>query len=291
MLDINWNLYKVFCTVAKSKNYAEAAEKLNISVSTISIHIKNLEDILNIKLFHRGNDGIRLTERGEELFEILNNGMESINIAEKMVNDKNDLSNGEVSIACPSHLTAYLLMDSIEEVKKDYPMLDVKVRCGSNFNEMIELLENHKIDFLITDMLPNTSKDIVVKEIKEINNIFVSKQPIKIKEIKELEKYNYITNFNDTNTVINLIKKLKEYNVNISSKMECDTTEIRVDAVKRNLGIGYIMKEAVKNELENQELYEVEIPIKLPTVKINLIYKKGYLTKADKEFIKKYLKI
>ena len=291
MLDINWNLYKVFCTVAKSKNYAEAAEKLNISVSTISVHVKNLEDILNIKLFNRGNDGIRLTERGEELFEILNNGMESINMAEKMVNDKNDLSNGEIIIACPSHLTAYLLMDSIEEAKKEYPMLKVKVRCSPNFNEMIELLENHKIDFLLTDMLQDMPKSIVVKEIKEINNIFVSKQPIIIKELKELENYSYIMNFNDTNTVRNLIEKLREYNVNIYPKMECDTTEIRVDAVKRNLGIGYIMKEAVKNELENKELYEVELPIKLPSVKINLIYKKGYLTKADKEFIKKYLKV
>lgn len=43
MSDINLNLYKIFCTVAESKNYKEASEKLFITESTVSSHIKNLE--------------------------------------------------------------------------------------------------------------------------------------------------------------------------------------------------------------------------------------------------------
>ena len=43
-------------------------------------------------------------------------------------------------------------------------------------------------------------------------------------------------------------------------------------------------------ELENKELYEVELPIKLPKIKLNLVHLKGELTKVDKKFIKEYLK-
>ena len=50
------------------------------------------------------------------------------------------------------------------------------------------------------------------------------------------------------------------------------------------------MKEAVKNELEKKELYEVEMPIELPKMIVNLIYIKGEITRADKKFIKEYLK-
>ena len=60
--------------------------------------------------------------------------------------------------------------------------------------------------------------------------------------------------------------------------------------MKEGLGVGYVMKQAVKEELKKGELYEVEIPIKLPKSKINLIYMEGKLTKADKKFIKEYLK-
>ena len=66
--------------------------------------------------------------------------------------------------------------------------------------------------------------------------------------------------------------------------------EVRVDAVKRNMGIAYVIKKSVKRELEAKELYEVELPIKLPSVKLNLIYLKGELSKVSKSFIKNYLR-
>ena len=72
--------------------------------------------------------------------------------------------------------------------------------------------------------------------------------------------------------------------------MKCDTTEIRVEAVMNGLGIAYVMKEAVKKQLENRELYEVEVPMELPKLSINLVYIKDMLTQVDKKFIKKYLK-
>ena len=72
--------------------------------------------------------------------------------------------------------------------------------------------------------------------------------------------------------------------------MQYDITELRINAVKSGLGIGYVMKEAVKNKLENKELYEVKLPIELPISEINLIYIKEQLTQSDKKFIKNYLK-
>ena len=72
--------------------------------------------------------------------------------------------------------------------------------------------------------------------------------------------------------------------------MMCDATEIRVEAVKRNMGIAYVIKEAVKNELAKKELYEVELPIELPSIKLKLVYLTGELSKIDKKFIKEYLK-
>ena len=50
------------------------------------------------------------------------------------------------------------------------------------------------------------------------------------------------------------------------------------------------MKESVKEALKKKEVYEVKIPIKFPTSKINLMYLKEQLNKADKQFIKEYLK-
>ena len=289
MSNVNLNLYRIFCKVAQSKSYSEAAEKLGLSVPNVSTQISNLEEQLNLKLFNRENKGVTLTENGKELYEIVNKSISGFDFAEKLAKDKNDISSGCIKIGCPSHFTSYLLMEKIEKVKRDYPDLNIKIICEVDTNKMLELLQNHKVDFAITDTPINSAK-IEVQKLLTISNIFVSKAPLKIMDIKELENLNCILNLEDTKSTKQLKEILEQNDVSIQADFMCDATEIRVEAVKRNMGIAYVIKEAVKKKLTNNELYEVELPIELPSIDLNLIYLSGELTKIDKRFIKEYLK-
>ena len=289
MSNVNLNLYRIFCKVAQSKSYSEASERLGSSVANVSTQISNLEEQLNLKLFNRESKGVTLTTDGQELYDIVNKSISSFDFAEKMAKDKNDMESGCLKIGCASHFTSYYLMEKIEKVKKDFPKLNVKIVCEVDTNKMLELLKNHKVDFAITDA-EISSSNVETKELLKINNIFVSKAPLKISDIKELEKLNCILNLENTRATKQLKETLNKNNISIQADMMCDATEIRVDAVKRNMGIAYVIKEAVKNELNNKELYEVELPIELPSIKLNLVYLTGELTKIDKKFIKEYLK-
>ena len=289
MSNVNLNLYRIFCKVAQSKSYSEAAEKLGLSVPNVSKQISSLEEQLDLKLFNRESKGVTLTIDGQELYEIVNKSISSFDFAEKMAKDKNDMESGCIKIGCPSHFTNYFLMEKIERVKKDFPKLNVEIVCEVDMNKMLELLQNHKIDFAIVDAEINNSR-VEVQELLTINNLFVSKAPLKISNIKELEDLNCILNLKNTKATQQLKEILEKNNVYLNENMMCDATEIRVDAVKRNMGIAYVIKEAVKKEIEQKELYEVELPIELPSIKLNLIYLSGELTKIDKTFIKEYLK-
>lgn len=291
MYDISINLYRTFCVVAKSKNYADASNKLHISTTAISKNIRQLESILGTTLFYREKDGVILTGAGNEFFKRAEEGLAILNLAEKLIIQKNDLATGEISIGCPSHLTSFYLMDCIEKAKIDYPGLKINLISGSNFTEMMQMLQEHKIDFIIdTTQVDTNYNNINVEELKEVENILISNTQIKINNLKDLESQKYILNFEYSSTTKKLKNILKQYDVEIEANIQNDITELRVNATKRGLGIGYVMKEAVKKELESKELYEVELPIKLPISKINLIYIKEQLTPSDKKFIKNYLK-
>lgn len=289
MSNVNLNLYRIFCKVAESKSYSEAAEKLNLTVSNVSTQISNLESQLDLKLFNRETKGVTLTEEGQELYEIVNKSISSFDFAEKLAKDKNNIDKGIVKIGCPSHYTNYYLMDKIEKAKEEHPNLEVIVLCELDKTKMINMLKDHEIDFIISDM-NFESENIVIKEIKTMQNIFVSKTPITITNIKELEQLNCILNFESSKTTKELKELLKQYDINLTSTFACDATENRVEAVKRNFGIGYVIKDSVNEELNNKELYEVKLPIELPKVKLNLIYIKDEISKVGKEFIKEYLK-
>ncbi len=291
MSNINLNLYNIFRVVAQSKSYSEASEKLNITIPAISIAISKLEKLLGIPLFLREKDGVKLTPKGKQLYKHVNEGLEKLDFGEKLISDKNDLESGEILIGCPSHVANFYLMEKIEKAKKDFPNLRIKLIAGASSNEMFQLLRDNTLDFII-DIYANEilGKDIVTTEIEEINNIFVSKNPIEIKNLSELESLKYILNFDYTFSSRKLMEALSKHNITIESTMECDITELRIDAVKKGLGIAYVLKDMVEKELTNKEVFEVKLPIELPKTSINLTYIKGQLTELDEKFIKKYLK-
>ena len=290
MLDINMNLYKVFYKVAQYKSYSDASDKMMISKSAISNYIKKLEEQLNTKLFYRENSGVRLTKEGEELFKYVEKSMELIENGEKNLLQKSNLETGEISVAALSHIAEFYLMPRIEKIKKEHKALNIKLVTASTGEELLRLLENHKVDFILdSTKLDINNSQIVNEKVKDIENIFISKDPIQIKKLKDLEKYDFILGLEYTSTSKRLVRKLKENGVHINSTLEIDITELKISAVKRNLGIGYVMKDSVQKELNNKELYEVKVPMELPKSELRLRYLNGQLGKLDKKFIKDYL--
>lgn len=60
------NLARTFLMVAETGSFIEAAEKLNITQSTVSARIKGLEELLGRPLFERSKSGAELTAAGEQ---------------------------------------------------------------------------------------------------------------------------------------------------------------------------------------------------------------------------------
>ena len=290
-MNINLNLYRTFLIVAQSKSYADAGNKLNISKTAIGKNIQQLEEQLNTKLFYRESKGISLTAEGRILYNFIDKSLSEIEAGEKLIAQKNTLETGELIIGALSHIADFFIMDKIQKVTSKYPNLKVKITTGATGKYLIQLLEEHKIDFAIdSTSMDIKNKDIIREELMEVENIFVSNNPLVIDDIKDLADYRLILGSEYTHTTQELVNSLKQYDVDIKPSAEIDITELRISAAKKGIGISYVMKESVKEDLKKKEVYEVKIPIKFPTSKINLMYLKEQLNKADKQFIKEYLK-
>lgn len=291
MSDINpyWN--KIFYNVAISKSFTKASEKMGQKKSTVSRNIDLLEEELNVTLFYRDNKGVSLTADGEKYFEFVEKGLGYFEAGEKLVKSNNDIETGEIIIGSLSHISHFFLMEKVKKIKKDYPNLRIKIRTGATGKDLIQLLESHKIDFALdSTTMASKNKDIQREELKKIENIFISKAPLELKNLKELENMKLVLGLENTTTSQELTELMKKHEVIIKSDLEIDITELKVDATKMGLGLGYVMRDSVKSELENKELYEVKLPIELPKSTVNLLYLKGQLTSIDKKFIKDYLK-
>ncbi len=67
---------RVFEAAARRMSFKHAAEELNVSATAVSHQIRQLEEILDVKLFERGTRQVRLTAAGKLLFPVLRDGLD-----------------------------------------------------------------------------------------------------------------------------------------------------------------------------------------------------------------------
>lgn len=74
-------------------------------------------------------------------------------------------------------------------------------------------------------------------------------------------------------------------NVRVSPIIEVSTTDMMIDFVKRDMGVGYFVEDAIDEYLEKGTFVKLELKNELPTQEVACAYIDDYLTVAAKKFI------
>ena len=140
--DQDIRLLKVFKTVVECAGFAAAETELNISRSTISIHMANLEKRFNLKLCRRGRAGFSLTEEGTVVYKLLNELFSSLEAFRSGVNSLHIELTGELKIIVSDTICAdprSMLPAAIESFASHAPDVEVTldVRTLTDIERMI----------------------------------------------------------------------------------------------------------------------------------------------------------
>ena len=294
--DINLNLYKIFYEVALSESISDASKKMFITQSAVSKAIKKLEEDLNTNLFYRNSIGVKLTQKGEELLFYVEEAFNNLVTAKRTMIESKTLNKGKISIGVPSQIGSFYIFEDITNFHKKYPNIEITI-ISKTTTQLLKLLEQHEIDFIIDTSPINTKIDnIIIQPLIEVKNCFVAKSDTlidvdKIKTIKDLANYPLVLPIKGTDNRKQLDKVFEKNNVELNNVTNIHTSEMIAGSIKKDLGIGYIIYDVIKDNIENGEFKIIDIKEKLPKITINLVYIEKYLTIAPKFFIENYLKI
>lgn len=119
MINFSIRELEVFVAVAEANSFSRAANELVLAQSTVSAHIKGLENALNVSLFSRdAKKQIILTEKGREIFSHAKAIVEQCQILSDEVST--DPARQELSIAASTDPFEYLLPDLMAEFMKQH---------------------------------------------------------------------------------------------------------------------------------------------------------------------------
>ncbi len=281
-MNINFELYRVFYTVANTKNITKAAEELMISQPAISKSIKNLEEQLGGQLFIRTKRGVILTDEGREFYNYIKQAMEYIYNAENKFTDLINLNTGTIKIGISSTLTKEFLIPYLEEFHNKYPKIDIQIVTNLS-KELIPKLKNGLIDIIILNIVDeDLDKDINIIECKKIQDCFVVNKSYKALldnklSLKDLNNYPLILQSKGSNTRTFLDNLSRENGVVLKPIMELASYSLVVEFAKIGLGIGYVTKDYIKKELKNKELFILDIEENIPKRSIGIATSKTHL--------------
>ena len=279
-MNIDFELYRIFYTVANNGNITRASEELNISQPAISKSIKNLEQQLGGKLFIRTKRGVNLTEEGKEFYKYIKQAIEYINNAENKFTDLINLETGCIKIGISTTLTKTFLLPYLKIFHERYPKIDIQINTYLT-SDLLPKLRTGLIDLIIFNQNKDSyGNDIEIRKCKSVHDCFVVnanyKELLNRKvSLKELNNYPLILQAKGSNTREFLDDFTTKHDVKLKPNIELASYSLVVDFSKIGLGIGYVTKDYIKEELNNHELYEIDLVEKIPSRNISIAISKN----------------
>lgn len=269
-MEQNLSLYKIFNTVAQTKNISKAAKVLFISQPAISKAISKLEKELDTTLFIRTSRGVSLTNEGTILYQHTNAAFETLTIGEETLRKMNDLGMGEVHIGVTATLCKYILVPLLQDFVQEYPHIKVIIDCQAT-STTVQQLEKGQIDIGLL-IGSSTLKNLKLYQVDQIEDILVATKTY-IDNLKARHEGDDFNLFAEANIML-LDKKnvtrqhidsfFADQGININPDLEVTNMDLLIDLAKIGIGISGVVKDFVQKELENGELIEIPLDGHIP---------------------------
>lgn len=138
MNSLNLNLLKTFYNVVLYNSFSIAADKLYISKSVVSKHIKLLEESLNCTLIQRTTRTINLTDEGRYLYNHCITIFSSIDECYEYIDDRKGEVRGKLRLKMPPVLEHDpFITNKLTQLMVTYPKLNLEIVFDNNIGDLV----------------------------------------------------------------------------------------------------------------------------------------------------------
>lgn len=235
ILDINYELYKVFYYVATTLSFSEASKLLFISQSAVSQSIKVLEKKLGITLFIRSTKRVQLTPEGETLLRHVEPAINLIARGEAQIMEAGTLGGGQLRIGASDTICRYFLVPYLNRFHRSFPNVHIKV-TNQTSTQCVDLLESGQVDFIVTNY-PNShlSSRLQTIPIHSFHDIFIANgeyypelenRPV---HLKELLQYPILMLDRKSTTSEFLHSQFQRFQLDLVPEIELGSNDLLID--------------------------------------------------------------
>jgi LysR family transcriptional regulator, transcriptional activator of the cysJI operon len=245
---------RVFRAVARHLNFRMAAEELLLTQSAVTQQIKALESELDVPLFDRAGGRIALTTAGVALLPFAEQLAELSARAREAVASTTEGSAGRLAVGASQTIGQYLLPKLIAGFLQQHPKVEISV-MGGNTQTILEALVEHRVQICLIEG-PPMRRDVQLEAFMEDHMVCVVPAGHEWAdgeiEPKQLEEATLVTRELGSGSRRIVEQALEKAGVEVKKlhlAMTFDSTEGLLSAVEAGLGIAFVSRWAVRNQL------------------------------------------
>lgn len=251
-----------FMRVVQEKSFSKAAARVFRTQPAVSIAVRRLEEEIGLPLLERNQKVPMLTEAGKVVYDYAQRILGLRDEVSQAIRELQSLKSGRVRVGANESTSLYLLPELILTYSQQHP--DVKVELFRHASGRLtrELLERN-IDFALMAFEP-VDRDLeafpVLKD--ELVLIMSPKHPLAGRssvKIKELGNEPFVAHNVNSGSRFKVIEAFAKQNTPLNITLELDTIETIKQFVQKRVGLGFVPRMCVREELERGALVSVPV--------------------------------
>ncbi len=261
---------KTFRVIVDEGGFSKAAEKLNYTQSTITFQIGQLERELSANLFEKIGRKMVLTKAGKQLLPYVDEVLSSVS---RLKNFEDDLAKyqGDLRVGVGETLLCYRLPGILKEFHKQAPKARLFLRSMNCYDIRDELAAGSLDIGVFYDCVGGFGTNIKTSPL--------GTYPLALVASKDMAQQfpDFITPdrripvpfiINEPNCVFRQIfeQYLRKKSITLDHTIELWSIPTIKNLVKNDVGISYLPRFAVQEELENGSLVEIETELTGTTI-------------------------
>lgn len=244
--------------ITESGSFAEAAEKLNYTRSTVTFQVQQLEKEFGMTLFEKIGKKMYLTQEGKAILPYVETILSSYD--QILICGNAEVS--KIRIAVPESLLTYRFQPVIRAFRENMPLVDLQIQTQSCYN-MNQILLSDNADIAIHYDVDQTDPNIFSKAFTEYPLVFFG-SPLLSDAERDFSTPNQTKTFGFIDIEIDglyrhsLDAMLSERNIALSNDMVLGSIAAIIQCAKMRLGVSVLPSFAVERELEDGQLVTLD---------------------------------
>ena len=247
----------IFEDVAKSGSFSGTAQALQMTPSSVSKRIHQLEDKLGTKLIERTTRSMRLTNTGELFLKHCQNMLDEANLALEVANQSVEMLAGDITIGVPDSFASHKMGSQFIDFMKQYPDINLNIKV-TDIDCAIEISETPP-DYLIAKPLRKVRRVLCATPRYLASSSYAIEHPLDLKnhdclylgETPEDNQWRFVqvTDIPSEPT--------EQIIVIVSGRYAVNHADMRLEGVLNDLGIGSFPDFVIEDALNDGTVIEV----------------------------------